>query len=82
MAKDGKVRFELKEHFTRVEVAVQEHDEMVVIAGAPLETNDPAIIMALDATEGVKRAEGRAPAGDKEQAQPQATTPRRRGSSS
>jgi len=63
----SKVSFELKSGTTRVEVAVQHLDETVVVTDSGVSTDDPAVIAQLDATEGVKRASGRAPAGDKPQ---------------
>ena len=51
----GKVTFELKEGFNRVEIAVQESDQHLVIESGQHTTNDPAEIAALDLNEGVKR---------------------------
>ena len=73
----GAVAFELKADVTRVEVAVQEHDETIVVTESGYTTADPARIRALDENEHVKRSDagGQAPPpapGDASQPGPEA----------
>ena len=55
MASARSVSFELVEDANRVEIALQEADDHLVVEG-PYTTADPAEIAALDASPGVKRA--------------------------